>query len=128
MSKPKLISVDNNNYYLAKDIIEYDAPFFHGANTNIRDIIKKKNITKDNYIYSYIKNDKWIISKETYPRSKLLLSESWVNSNVPKFIVKNKKVIKNNYVNVNKIIEQKQDEVEVQEEKDEEENEDFNEE
>ena len=89
----KLYTIDNNQYYMAEKLKEIDPVFF--VNTrNIRAFVKNKNLTDNQYIYAYIKNGKWIISKSEYPRAKLLISKKWANKNIPQLVLglKNKKI------------------------------------
>ena len=67
-------------------------PFFYGTRNNIRNIVEKKNIPKEDHIYAYKKQNKWILSNKKYNRSKLLLSREWCLDNVPKF-AKHSKVV-----------------------------------
>jgi hypothetical protein len=65
--------------------------FFSKVYKNIRNIIKNKNLSADNYKYAYInKTGSWVESKESYARAKLLLAAEWVENNVPKVIVHKK--------------------------------------
>ena len=97
------INLKNQDYYLSNELITLDPSFFIGCNSNTRLIIDKKGLTEKDYIFGYIKNNQWIISKSSYARSKLLLSALWVENNVPKIIILNKK---NDILNTNDNIEE----------------------
>jgi hypothetical protein len=91
MSYPNTINLNNKLYYSADELHKYDMAFFAGVYKNIRNIIKNKNLSIDNYKYAYInKKGEWIESKESYARAKLLLESDWVENNVPKVIVAKK--------------------------------------
>ena len=83
MNKPVKIILQDNEYYLGEDIYEYDVCYFRGC-INVRDIIKKKKLQMNDYIYAYKKKDQWVISKENYARAKLLITTKWVEDNLPK--------------------------------------------
>lgn len=88
---PTVIIIAGKKYYNADDLNKYDPAYFIGTNKYSRGILKKKNISQSEYIYAYEKEGIWKISNESYSRAKLLLSESWTCSNVPKMIIKQKK-------------------------------------
>lgn len=91
MSCPNTLSLNDNLYYLAEELHVYDMAFFSKVYKNIRNIIKNKNLSADNYKYAYInKTGSWVESKESYARAKLLLAAEWVENNVPKVIVHKK--------------------------------------
>jgi hypothetical protein len=82
MSIPNIITINNNNYYYAKELYAYDKTFFYGCSKSIKTIIEKKNINEDMYIYaSFNKKKGWTVSNNS---TKLLLKEEWVINNVPK--------------------------------------------
>ena len=70
----QIIKLNNKEYYLSNEIFVYDPSFFPGCQTNTRLMITKKKLSNDDYTFGYIKNKEWILSKDTYARSKLLLS------------------------------------------------------
>jgi hypothetical protein len=87
MSVPNIISIDNINYYDAKELYAYDKVYFYGCSKSIKTIIKKKNIDTEMYMYaSFNKKKGWTIygNDGTTNKSKLLLKEEWVINNVPK--------------------------------------------
>jgi hypothetical protein len=85
MNKPTPIILDNETVYEAEQLYKYDTLFFHGC-ARIRTIIDKKRLTDDDYIFGYIKDNKWIKSTKTYQKAKLLIKEEWVFKNIPKFM------------------------------------------
>lgn len=89
---PKTIKLNSIQYYLADEIYKYDSTAFvgMGLSKNIRSMIQKKKIPATDYIFAYVKNEKWIVSNESYNKAKLLLSFIWVNANIPKIIIQNK--------------------------------------
>jgi hypothetical protein len=88
MSIPNIISINNNNYYNAKELYAYDKVYFYGCGRSIRLIIDKKSINNDNYIYaSYNKKKGWTVytdEDKLNNKAKLLLREEWVINNVAK--------------------------------------------
>jgi hypothetical protein len=98
----QIIKLNNKEYYLSNEIFVYDPSFFPGCQTNTRLMITKKKLNNDDYTFGYIKNKEWILSKDTYARSKLLLSSEWVENNVPKIIINKKKLL--NEINNNNVI------------------------
>ena len=85
---PTSFTVQNKEYYRAKDIKEYDPAYFHGTSRAIRHIIGNKCIPDDKYLYaSTSKRKGWTpAADQKKPSSKaaLLLLKSWVETNVPK--------------------------------------------
>ena len=90
--------MNNNNYYLADDIYNYDPNFFIGCSKNKRKMIDKKKLDETNYAFSYFKDNTWITSDNNYPRAKLLINVLWADVKVPK-IFQYKEAIKNNIIN-----------------------------
>ena len=85
MDKPTPIILDNETVFEAEQLYKYDTIFFYGCD-RIRTIIDKKRLTDDDYIFGYIKDNKWIKSTKTYQKAKLLIKEEWVLHNIPKFM------------------------------------------
>lgn len=74
MSCPNTIKLNNNLYYNTQELHKYDTQFFTGVYKNIRNIIRIKKLSIDNYKYAYInKKGDWVESKESYARAKLLM-------------------------------------------------------
>ena len=83
---PISVIINNKQYYSVDDLNTFDAAYFTGTNRNLRGIVIKKDIPEYNIVYAYLKDNKLIISREAYARSKLYLQDEWVNKNVPKMI------------------------------------------
>ena len=83
MTNPlEIVTINNKQYYKADDVYDRNSAFFYGCANNPRNIVDKKNISQENYLYAYLKDDKWVLSKRNYCRAKLLLTKSWVDDNV----------------------------------------------
>ena len=82
--KPTEITINDNKYYEADALKTYDPVYFHDCSRFIKSIIKKKNITTDNYIYATWSKKTWKQVVSNTPKSKLLLSANWVENNIPK--------------------------------------------
>lgn len=82
MSKLQIITINNIQYYNAKDVYELNAAFFYGCANNTRNIVKKKKLADKDYLYAYMKDNKWVISNQSYFKAALLLTKSWVDNNV----------------------------------------------
>jgi hypothetical protein len=85
MENYETVKINDKEYYQASDIYKFDSAFFYGTNNNLRNIVDKKKISDEEYIYAYIKDKEWIISNRKYCKSKLLLESNWCINNVPKF-------------------------------------------
>ena len=60
IEKPQTVTVNGSLFYNAKDLKKYDPEFFKGFKANIRKLIVKKNISKDNYMYAtHSKTNGW---------------------------------------------------------------------
>jgi len=89
--KPQSITIDNKEYYVGSELMEYDKVYFTGCSRTIRKIIDLKKIPQDKYAYgnNNIKKGGWRLSdNQIKPPAKanLLLSKDWVESNVPKMM------------------------------------------
>ncbi len=96
---PQIITLEDQTYYLSNEVYVFDPPFFPGCQINMRLMIDKKNLKPNDYVFAYIKNEKWVLSNMKYARAKLLLTTEWVENNVPKMIIymrKNDKKITTN--------------------------------
>lgn len=51
----EVINFGENKYYNGSEIFKKDPSFFYGCYNNVRNIIKKKKIKEDDYIWSYKK-------------------------------------------------------------------------
>ena len=84
---PETISFQGNITYLLNDLITYDRAFFVGCIKNVRITIRKKNIPEDQYWFATYskKTSTWSPAIPENYKAKVLISEEWVNNNVPKF-------------------------------------------
>ena len=55
------ININNKDYNTAESLQKV-APIYFKSCKNIRDVIKKKDIDKKNYIYARLKDDEWIVT------------------------------------------------------------------
>ena len=85
MTKPNSFILENEIVYEAEKLYEFDTVYFYGC-SRIRTIIDRKKLNDEDYIFGYIKDNKWIKSTKTYQKAKLLIKEDWVLNNVPKFM------------------------------------------
>ena len=85
--KPQTVTVNGSLFYNAKDLKKFDPEFFKGFKANIRKVIVKKNISKENYVYAtHSKTNGWnlcIDQIKLSAKAQLLLTESWVIENMP---------------------------------------------
>jgi hypothetical protein len=82
MNPLEIVIINNKQYYKADDVHERNSAYFYGCANNPRNIVDKKNISQENYLYAYLKNDQWVLSKRNYCRAKLLLTKTWVDDNI----------------------------------------------
>ena len=82
-----LINFNNTKYYRADYVKEINPAFFHGCARSIRYIIDKKKLCENDYIYATFssKENKWSKSSKEINKASLLLTEEYVNNNVPGF-------------------------------------------
>ena len=88
IEKPQTVTVNGSLFYNAKDLKHFDPEFFKGFKANIRKVIVKKNISKDNYMYAmWSTKHGWkpCIAQENQlsKKAQLLLTDSWVMDNMP---------------------------------------------
>jgi len=86
--KPKVIEFNNEKYYNAEDLQKYDEAYFKGV-TRTRQIIQRKNIPSNKFIYAAQVKGKWYKKDDTYKRAKVLIKEKYVLKAVPKMKVDN---------------------------------------
>ena len=77
---------EGHSVYLLNDLISFDRPFFVGCIREPRKTIQKKNIPDDQYwLATYSKRtDTWSHAIPENKKAKVLISEEWVHSNLPK--------------------------------------------
>ena len=67
-------------YYNNKDLKTYKPHFFYGFQSDPKNIITKKNIPENDYVYScFDKRKGWSIYDKTCKRAQLLITKSWVD-------------------------------------------------
>ena len=71
----QIININNNTYYLCTDLFKKFNDIF--SNCKGRDVIKKKKLKENEYIYAYETNSGWKVSKEDYSKAKVLISTKW---------------------------------------------------
>lgn len=85
MSQTEIHTINANQYYNASDVHTKNSAFFYGCNNNPRNVVAKKKLSAETYVYAYTKDDKWIISNRSYCKAKLYLKKDWVDANVQGF-------------------------------------------
>jgi hypothetical protein len=85
MSQTEIHTINTNQYYDASDVYAKNSAFFYGCKSNPRNIVAKKKLSAETYVYAYTKDDNWIISNRSYCKAKLYLKKDWVNANVQGF-------------------------------------------
>ena len=83
----KLYTFESKEYYLADDIYNEEPISFVGCSKTSRLIIKKKNLSENEYIYmKYIKSfNEWQKSDDKYKNAKLFITSEWTHNNLLKF-------------------------------------------
>jgi len=96
IQRPKLLKIEEIECYLAKDIFNYDRAFFIGINaTRMRDIIIKKKLQPDEYLFGLELSNGTILKKEEKLRkAQIYLTKEYVHTNIPKY---KKNIDKNDY-------------------------------
>jgi len=69
------INIDNKSYYLCTDLFEHHKDDFNGYKG--RDVIKKKKLKVEDYIYAFNSKSGWKISTEDCKQAKVLVSACW---------------------------------------------------
>jgi hypothetical protein len=73
------ITINNKNYVNA-DYVLKNAPIYSKGIRSSRDLIRKKNINCDNFIYSKFENNAWIVSNgKSVKFDKVFILENFVN-------------------------------------------------
>jgi len=78
-------TINKNQYYSANDVYNKNNSFFYGCANNPRNIVTKKNLPVDTYLYAYTKNNDWVVSNKSYCKAKLYLQKEWVDINIQGF-------------------------------------------
>jgi hypothetical protein len=69
------IIINNKSYYLCTDLFEHHKDDFSGCKG--RDVIKKKKLKSEDYIYAYNTKSGWKVSTEDYAKAKVLICVLW---------------------------------------------------
>ena len=69
------IIINNKSYFLCTDLFEHHKNDFNGCKG--RDVIKKKKLKVEDYIYAYNSKVGWKVSTEDYAKAKVLVSVQW---------------------------------------------------
>ena len=89
VNKPIIIEFNDTKHYDAEDLKDYNPVYFFGCGRTVRTIIQKKDISSDNFIYankSKLHGWRKVENQQEPPlKARLLLSEEWVNGNIPGF-------------------------------------------
>lgn len=74
------LMINEKEYYNADDLRKNYPDQFKGCSKSVRNIIKKKDIKSNNYIYATNKGTEWKLSNTVKPsnRAKLLICADWV--------------------------------------------------
>jgi hypothetical protein len=83
MSKPTIMTIDNEEFYLADDLCEYDKAYFLGCAKTVRKIVEKKKIPDTAYEYLTKKKTGYEYSTVEYKKAKLAIKRKWVEKNMP---------------------------------------------
>ena len=83
----ELIKFNNEEYYNADDVYKLEPHSFIGCSKTSRLIIIRKKLKEEDYVYArYDKlSNSWISSDAMYRLAKVLLTKTWVMSNLIKF-------------------------------------------
>ena len=73
------IVINNKSYYLCTDLFEHHKSDFNGYKG--RDVIKKKKLKNEDYIYAFNSKLGWKISTEDCKQAKVLVSVQWYQHN-----------------------------------------------
>lgn len=84
-AKIHTIKIGSTNYITSEELFN-KAPIYIKGCRNARELIKKKNVSVDNYIFAAKnkKNDEWIITDGSSKKTdQVLLAYDWIQDNVP---------------------------------------------
>jgi hypothetical protein len=83
MTKPVSIVIEDKTFYRSEELYKYDSIYFLGF-ARMRNLITKKNMNPEDYMFAYFKKNEWFVSNKDYKTAKFLISEKWVLNNVTK--------------------------------------------
>lgn len=91
-AKIQIIKINDREYYLSDDLFQKALLYTKGCR-NARELIKKKKIDDDNFIYASNKGTKWTETDGSSRKlDKILFECNWVNKNVTEFNGENNNV------------------------------------
>jgi len=84
MSLPQPFPIDSTGtlYYNNKDLFEYKKTFYCGIIKFPKNIVDKKQIPKEDYVYANLKAGMWNPCGSDSKKSQLLISAKWVNHHI----------------------------------------------
>ena len=85
---PKIYLYGDKEVYLSNELRDYDPMFFQGCVKNIKNIINKKDIPEEDYLYAQISDDVLKECKESNKKcAKLFITKKWIENNYPKLSI-----------------------------------------
>jgi protein involved in ribonucleotide reduction len=75
-----IIIINQNSYYLSTELFEHNKNLFNGCKG--RDVIKKKKLNPNDYIYAHLTKSGWKISNEDYKVAKVLITKNWYDQKI----------------------------------------------
>ena len=80
---PLPLQMGQQEYYNSKDLQAYKPEFYYGCTSKPRNIITKKKIPKEEYVYATFEKltKKWNPTEESCKKAQLLISKQWVDEN-----------------------------------------------
>jgi hypothetical protein len=82
------MSCINDKNYVHSDFILSNAPIYSKGCRSSRDLIKKKNIVPDKYIFARLKDNKWLVTDgKSFKFDKVFFKKSFINS-IPELKIK----------------------------------------
>lgn len=83
MTTPVAFVIDDSKqeYYNTKHLLEYKREFFYGCTARIRNIISRRKIENDDYVFAIytVKTKTWRRTDESCKKAQLLLTKVWVD-------------------------------------------------
>ena len=92
------IDINNKSYYLCTDLFEHHKLDFNGCKG--RDIIKKKKLKNEDYIYAFNSKSGWKLSNEDCKQAKVLVSVQWYQQKYQSIELNNTQESSDNNLNI----------------------------
>jgi hypothetical protein len=92
------ITINNTSYYLCTDLFEHHKFDFNGFKG--RDVIKKKKLKKEDYIYAYQSKTGWKVSNEDCKQAKVLINLNWYQQKYGSIELNNTQELSDNNINI----------------------------